>query len=369
MNYCFDYVRPKHVAEFKNKAAKDHYKPSALSVHTYANALLVPGGMGPCSGIYVKGTVIPYSSFEFSVQSNCDIETSLERDEEVFYLGMFDACWGHCLGDNLRHIWPVVRGTLALNVKFVYMTSAPEIKLPTNFIAMLKAIGIDLTAAEKIVRPMRFSKLHMADPSYWLSPEFKGRYYSKEFEETIDAIRSKFLGAYGERLNRVYFSRAGWKTAKPDIGERLLELAFRNKGYEIVHPEELTIEGLINMLANCREFVATDGSCAHNAIFSPRGAKLVVLRKASYVNDVQMVFNQMRDLDVTIVDAYRDDFLAYPSQPWLGPFYLCVNKYLARFLDCETAYDIVGYFAYFCSFVRMRTRICISSVKHGLLKW
>ena len=121
------------------------------------------------------------------------------------------------------------------------------------------------------------------------------------------------------------------------------------------------------MLSRCNCLAATEGSIAHNALFLPDNAKLVVVRKANYINDVQMTINQIRDLDVTIIDAFRDEFIARPREPWRGPFFVYVSKELANFLGIsKMQFPIALYFRYFLSFLKMRIRSFFSFIKHNI---
>ena len=102
-------------------------------------------------------------------------------------------------------------------------------------------------------------------------------------------------------------------------------------GYAIFCPEKLTLDEQLLLLKNCREFVAAEGSIAHNSIFCQPGTRITILRKADYVNNYQLAINEMRSLDVTYVDIHHS-VPPYPKSITIGPFYLCVTQNLERFV-------------------------------------
>ncbi len=129
-----------------------------------------------------------------------------------------------------------------------------------------------------------------------------------------------------------------------------MEKAFAEKGFDIVHPEELSLPQMISVLNETAVFAATEGSCAHNAIFLRQGAKAIIIRKTNYTNWHQLTFNFLRQLDVTYVrSAISPAFLRYESDaPSQGPFFIYVNSRLATLLGVRSCFPIRIFVRYLC---------------------
>lgn len=368
MHYTLDYIKPSRLSEFKAKISVDHFNSRELKINTYSDAVIVPSGYGNVRGIYDQGEHVDYSDFWNNGAEDYHGEHDTECTTPSLYLGAFFGCWGHCLSDNLRHLWPFVRKCVPAGVQYVYTTSAPDEKLPPNFLLMLRALGIDESAMIRIEKPTLFKHLCFPEPSYWMSQELGGRYWTHEFADTLEVIRSHYVKTEPVRTRKVYFTRAGWKAYKPDIGENYVEAAFREKGYEIIRPETLNFGEMLKLLAETKSFASTEGSCQLNAVFLQKGTETVIVRKAEYTEDVQIVFNQIRDLNAINIDANLSTLKMNPAAPWQGPFFMYVNERLGRFLGVKPHFPFWDYLAYLRAYVRMRGRRLLSQIRHWNFK-
>lgn len=368
MKYDLEFVNRNAAKRFAQLEHINHFyqgRQGERRLFSLEGVVVASGARGGC---FAAQKLIKWSNFWGGEYAQPERYVG-QDDQKIFYLGMFYGCWGHCITDNLRHIWPIVRNKLPRGLKLAYTTSAINEKLPNNFFALLERCGIQREDLLCVSTPTKFKEVWFAEPSYWYDGDLQARYYTTEFLDTIDMILGKDCveASNIQSKKKIYLSRAGWRTSKPDFGENNIESAFHSAGYEIVHPEELSLVELIGMLSQCNCLAATEGSISHNALFLPSKSKLIVIRKADYINDVQMTINQIRDLNVKIIDAFRDEFLAYPKEPWRGPFFLYVSKGLAEFLHVSNAkFPMALYFCYFLSFLKMRIRVVLSFVKHNI---
>lgn len=133
-----------------------------------------------------------------------------------------------------------------------------------------------------------------------------------------------------------------------DFGEESLVHAFAEAGFEIVRPESLTFREMVRLLGETAEFASTEGSCAHNSLFLPQGTKVLIVRKANYVNWHQLAINRVRDLDVTYVDSsWSPALLRYErNDPVAGPFFLYVNSRLAKILGVRRCFPLGAFIHY-----------------------
>ena len=368
------YVNEKSRAAFADFIDYESYDAKPLNVRCVEGGIIVPGEAG---GIADSGAML-VESMAYRVvcpeRFRRVPETYDVIDEEVFYLGCFESCWGHCITDNLKHLWPLCGSDAAKyrGMKWVFTMVHPEKPLPKNFIEVLGLLGIDEAKIVKVSYPTRFRKLYLPEECFYVDEKTCRRYYTKEYLGMIDSLMEKILNrdVCGSSLEKVYFTRTGWKKGNPDFGERHVEDAFKQKGYAIIRPETLSFSEMVRIINGCKCFASTEGSCAHNSLFMKKGSRLVVVRKADYICEYQIPINQMRNLDVVYVDANGTTLLESKSCPFSGPFFLYCNDKLSLLLGIPKCFPIqswIGYFlcwAYLC--VKKPFRKVVRYIKRSL---
>lgn len=131
---------------------------------------------------------------------------------------------------------------------------------------------------------------------------------------------------------KLYFTRSRLsQTWARDNGEKDLEKAFRNEGYQIVSPENLTFDEQVSALMQCTHFAATEGSISHNAIWCQPNTEVIILRKANVVNTWQLAINEMAKIKPIYIDAHNS-VKANLQFPMVGPFFMCITPELERYL-------------------------------------
>lgn len=345
-----DYVDPALVRQTEFEAGFAFFSDRKLSVAAYDAALVLPGcaqggGVIDAEGGLVKCSVVQNGWPKGGLYVFPEKEVV---DEEVVYLGMFYSCWGHAITDNLKHLWfltsPEVDARIK-RIKFVYTTTHVGPVMPENFKQMLGLLGLAFDQLVRIERPTQFRRVHVPDPCFGPVVPGSPYRYTKEYVEIVGRLVSAAGAEPGPVDRSVYFTRTGWKLDRAE-GEKRIETVFRNLGYEIVRPECLSFVQMVRLLSRVRNFAATDGSCAHNALFLPKGSRTVVIRKAAYSNFYQAIVGQLRQLDTVYVDANRSDMLADDRFPVLGPFFLYVNDRLARFAGIRPHFPLFAYLCY-----------------------
>ena len=233
--------------------------------------------------------------------------------------------WGHWFTDNISRLWFLssdeARNAICQGAKIVY-TGLFVGQLSDRFKHLLGMAGISADDWIEVKEPTRFKRLLLPDVTFCYADNAS---FSKRHLEIIDRILAKVPD--GVEVDKIYFTRSSipanlWR----EYGEYQIEQTFRRMGYLVVSPEKLSLEELFSLLKHCRYFAATEGSVAHNAVFCQPGTHVTIIRKADYFNLHQFSINQMRQLDVTYVDAfhsmtpYKQDTMTY------GPFYLYATK-------------------------------------------
>lgn len=378
MGYCNDFVKKKALKGVLFLEDVDHLEKTKLGVNAFDNAILVPGDREYGGGLYAP-CLIGGSNFNGRQEMEYRGECRCLDDGEVLYLGMLFSTWGHCLTDFLSFVWPMLSNSETIasfdrnRIRLAYVTSMPNQRMPENYFMMLDALGIKRSQIIHVTKATRFKRVYFPDPSF--SFKFidgsKVRTYTKEYLAVVDEIRSFYLRECKSNCTarRIYISRSKWRNGIVDFGEQKVEEAFKKHyGCTIVHPESMSLGELICVLNAAEEVVVTEGSTAHNLVFSPIGAKVVILRKADYANGYQPAINQARSLAVTYVDANSTFAYIDKNEPWFGPFFLRVNSELARFLGIRSEFPIGVFLKYVYRAACGRARRVLSKVKKAVYK-
>ena len=263
------------------------------------------------------------------------VARAVRVSEPVLYLGVFHSVWGHCLADHLKFLWvflhpdehPELKGC-----RCVYTVLSPHRKAPEGFFRMLEAFGLGADRLTEVTKPTRFDVCYLPEESFWRDwPNGVTRLFAPEYVETLDFLVRRFDVAPTRSLPaKVYFSRTKWPCN--EFGEERVEAAFRQAGYAIVHPEDLTLEETVSLLQRVESFASGDGSCAHNSVFLRPGTEMTVVKKYPRMNEYQLAIDRARNLRTTYVDAYRWFECLRVSKRKLadGPIFLYVSRALAE---------------------------------------
>ena len=264
----------------------------------------------------------------------------------IFYLGVFYNCWGHLLLDGTRFLWAIAEGKVPRNATFAYsvLQKAGDTsgEMAPNFAALLKSFGIEKEQCIRITEPTEFDEILFASEAFRTDRDAVAvHFYSREFAETFEHIRKSIVSNPKPPSRKIYLSRSHWKQNALDIGERQLEKAFEKfGGFEIVSPERLTFQEMVKILSETKVLATTEGSIAHNAVFLPRGAEIVLLEKFNLPNHYQPVVNEMKGLKVTYIEANWTRWEVYKGGVWRGPFCLEVTRHVGEYLGCAASWSI-----------------------------
>ena len=247
-------------------------------------------------------------------------------DRTVVYVGMFHTVWGHCITDNLKHLWFTLDGShhdlCYQDLVYLVMSKSPA-DLPDNFWKILDRLGIEKERMMTVDRVTRFKSILIPDQCFMLNGELGHRQFTKEYTALIDRLSAGIEPAAYERL---YFTRTAFRSHKDlGSGEKRMERMLASIGYEIVCPESLALEEQISLLKGCSIFVSTDGSASHNAVFLKEDATAVIVRKAGYQNGYQAAINKLKRINVVYIDSHKS-VMCSRRMPWDGPFFVYPNR-------------------------------------------
>lgn len=366
MKTSFRYVHSKAQGDLERFAKHDYLSKKELGVRKIVRGMIVPG---PAGGVAQEGSFVE-GSMSYTVRCRNPkywnippVDQVKEVDEEVLYLGSFEGCWGHCITDNFNKLW-IVESPLVeqyKNKRWVYIVDDSSKELPSNFAACLRKIGIPLENLVRIIEPTLFRAVYLPDECFYSDPVTTYRYYTREYEKLIE----KCTEISHNPTRRVYLSRSGWRNNKVDFGEHNVIKVFEELGYEIVTPQGLSFDETVRLMGECKVLASTEGSCAHNSLFLPKGSELVIIRKADYINEYQPPINQLRDLQVTYIDA-NWSCLVDSRYPFSGPFFMYCTSELAEFAECKHLFPIVDFIKYILGWCSIRRASFLAKIRRRL---
>ena len=263
------------------------------------------------------------------------------KGEGCIYLGLFHTCYGHAIIDSLKKLWYVetteCKNLIAKGYELVFITGRNG-DLPYWNKRILELAGLNMQEITHL-RQNKFYR-HIIIPDNSTIFEVSGcRYYTETFENIIYRIKdsvSATTAFHQQYPSKLYFTRTAIHYPNHrETGEKRIEKVFKEKGYEIISPEKHSIEEQVSMLMKCTHFAATEGSCAHGAIFVSPHTNVCVLRKADYVNKNQPMITQLTNSNTTYIDIHHS-VRANKKFPMLGPFYMYVTKELSEWAGNRT---------------------------------
>lgn len=214
--------------------------------------------------------------------------------------------------------------------------------------------GIDFDKAREIKEIERFRSVYVPDNS--ITWDGRHRRYSDYLCENILTIKRNACKEHFPIYDKVYFSRTAINDGR-EYGEKSIERLFKEHGFVIIHPENLSLENQIWILSHCQTFASTEGSISHGAIFCKEGANIIILRKANYINAYQTMIDSMINAKVTYIDVNHS---LIHGEAWAGPFYLCVTNYLARYFGkhkLDFYFLHISWYKYVVHYLKARTRL------------
>lgn len=371
MKYEFYSEDKKELEELRQCAMLDRLVTDReLRIQEIENGVIIPG-----KGIYKDGHFFSNSNWGGVVDDTeiNIIEYDIEDcDDEVYYLGTFHGIWGHAITDGKRLLWgllPELSGQDKTKyAKFVYGKVGVETHLPDNLMALLSYLGINPDNSRLITKPARFKKIFLANEAYWYDINTAAqRTFSPTFRNFYEILCQRIAGEDVKPYRIVYLSRSNWRKGNRDFGEHYLEDAFQNKyNCEIIHPQDLSFKDLVTVLRQTKTLITTEGSISHNALFLQPGTKLIILRKAGFISYYQLMVNQLKELDVTYIDAHRTHHFYNSPTPYYGPFFIYKNKALAKFLETESYFPILTYLKYRGHVAKAHTRYFLGKTKRKI---
>ncbi len=270
---------------------------------------------------------------------NCRDENVDYVDEEVVFLGSLSKHYGHFILEGLSRLWFYLESS-NMKYKAIYISTEGEDKF-NNFFNLF---GIKKENILKIEKPTKFKSVIIPEQSIRLHD-----FYHIKYKETIDRIIENVSPS---KYERVYYSKTELKNGRT-VGEESIENVFIKNGFNVFHPQNLSLYDQISILKGCKMFASTSGTIAHNAIFMNDGTTCICLNRSAHFHPIQTMIVRMNGLK----SIYVDIFIFSSGKNFCGsPCLLTPTRFLFNFFKSKNfSFDKFSHYKkmpkYFIDFV------------------
>ena len=185
----------------------------------------------------------------------------------------------------------------SINKYVYYVKKGEEVNIDGNFKRFFKALGI-IDKLEFINAPTKYKEILIPDKSYEIS-----NYYTDHFLGVFNKVKDN-LPKYCEenKYKKIFLSRSAFgKSKKIEFGTDMLDNYFKNNGFKILFPEQLSLQELIFYLGNAEEVAVMAGTAQHNLLFVSEKPKIYIIERMPFQNNISLDINKMKNLSVTYI--------------------------------------------------------------------
>lgn len=325
----YSYLRPLKANSLREWSSRPFEKTENLDVWRGKDATILPLKRLPGDGLLfgragvvdANGEYVDISAIKGRVEFAYPLTDPEYRDERVIYCGYWVKHWGHFLVETAARLWYALESS----EKIIFVTDeGKELNISGNYKEFLELLGV-YDRIEIINKPTKFREVLVPELGYKRSGHFSDRFKSI-FARVVENVVTPD-GWSGP--DKIYLSRSHLKSAvEKEYGHNMLDNFFAKNGYQVVHPQEITLGEFILLLQNCTECASFSGTLPHNMLLASDGAKLTIVERHVLNNDIQLDINRMKYLDVTYIDA---NLMLYPINPGYGPFVMAYNQQMEKF--------------------------------------
>lgn len=188
-------------------------------------------------------------------------------DGEFVWSGAWHSHFGHFITETFLSILTALPAlserpdARLLFVNWPSRTQQRPVTFPAHVKWFLERVGISESRISVLDHPVRVENLVLPEPAF--SAKFRP---SPAAVNAIDALGFSFPKKRSERL---FLSRSKLPTASRNSGNAEIEVAYEKAGFDIVYPEELSIEDQIARICAAEIIAGENGSALHWSLYSP----------------------------------------------------------------------------------------------------
>lgn len=325
------YLRPKKAQWLRRMYNTPFLCREELSVWRGENAAVLPLREIPGEDILFgrggvvdqNGDYVPLSGIETRIMGAYPFENPAYRDETVVYCGYLVNHWGHFLVEAVSRLWYALEEGVQADKYVFFLDEGDEREIRGNFRMFFQLLNI-WDKLEIINRPTVYREVIVPEIAFQCM-----KFYSPKFLKIFDTIADRItVQPQWQQPEKIFFTRSNFAKGNHfDFGLDGLDNYFGRNGYLVLAPETLTLEQMIWYIRGAKEVATISGSVHHNMLFARNGQKLNIVERFVINDDHQVGINQMRQLQVTSIDA---NYHLY-TVDLVGPLFVGYNHILERY--------------------------------------
>lgn len=313
-------------ASFIKGSVRNYELSEPAQTQTIANGVILPvkrlrghtafsGGVCDEDGSFVAGhqrdrnraDILGNISYSYSFPDDIPF-----IDETVVFGGFVYQKYGHMITECLSRMWWYLEHRNS-GYKFVFISLDNEM----HYLDFFLMLGLSREDIIVLKEPTRFRSIIIPNQLTFTT----GSGYLQKAMTVYDAIRDSVDPS---PYKKIYLTRLQF-TPRDTVGEEYFVNYYRELGYEIVAPEQLSIAEQVSLMAGAEEVVCLSGTLHHQILFCHNGVNVTVLNKTEIPLMPQFWINQARSAHCTFIDVsenflpcrnYRMGFLLAPTRHW-----------------------------------------------------
>ena len=230
-------------------------------------------------------------------------DEALTLPGRTFFGGQLGHVFGHVLLETLARFWRDLDYATYDQV-VLYPIGQPdrEIDVPELTLQVLALVGVRRERVHVVQgRPLRFEQIDVG-----ASPIRLVKAVDPRMLAVFDRIANEVDPAIaGLDAPRIYLSRSRLANRRRTTNEDEIEAMMTERGFAVVHPQELPLLEQIALARQAEIIAGCDGSALHVAAFARAGTRLLALDSRPTPN--QVLIGWARGLDAVHVDALAGD--------------------------------------------------------------
>ena len=271
-----------------------------IRIDSHPGKLLM--GVFDGSGDYVDDTVLDRRSGEKGAPIPRDLfPTITDADPpEAIYLGPLYFHYGHFLLESLARTWYASRFP-ELPLVWAGAHNWQQQRLQQWQLDILELLGIT-NPARIVADPTRFERLHVPDIGFR---------YDDRFHPEHAAFLGRYEGPPQVNGHRMWLSRSKIGSNVRDLNASTTERRLAHAGWTIAHPETLSIQQQLDLLARAEVVAGEEGSAFHTLILLKdiSAKKFQVFRRHGSEHGTMRTIGDARQVDQTFHTLQRERVL------------------------------------------------------------
>lgn len=244
---------------------------------------------------------LPPQRFVYDCYKVSEEELELS-DETVVFGGVIYNHPGHLILDSIdERLWWLVEN-YDEQIKIAVVVTKSISNERANFIQeFIDVFGIPKDNLIVVENPTKFKKIIVPDPS---EQSFRTNSFYEYTNENIYFFKEMLKRVKPSQYKKIYLTKSKSKRIKT-LGEEYFIDFFKNKGFEIIDPEDYTIKEKAELMSGADEVVAMSGSNINFTVFCKPTTKVTELARVdSFVYADQVKTNAVSNIsDMYVVNV------------------------------------------------------------------